>query len=228
MRFDSVVLEVAATPTYVLATLAAMLLAMHWLLIVRLRLGDIAWKRVDYVWLGAAALGLVSASASADRFLSARYLETFERPRTATAYQFLRALIADSPGVCVPRRRTEYSPPDFDQILTEQEIVCRDAAKVAAVMPKTFLEFPPLEQTGFQPFGHDAPSQQYFIRDVSRAASEYRESQGRFARLSSSAKLTGADEVMLVLSPLLLTFALALRVTKVSGEICNARFRGQK
>jgi hypothetical protein len=99
---------------------AILLIVFHVMLVWLIPLADVEWKQVDYVWLGAAVLGLLASSAQAGRELSRSYLEGVEDSRTASAYGSLRSMLASGFGTCAPRTRSEMSPPDFDQIVAEQ------------------------------------------------------------------------------------------------------------
>src|SRR5438128_564876 len=209
MRYDTIIEELSARPLYLFAVFLLLLLVLHLVLVFWIKLGDKAWKRMDYVWLGTAILGLLAASAQADRFLSKRYLENFERPRTETAYQLLRSTLDSYPALCAPRHRSSASPPDFDQMVEEQQALCKRAKEIAAKMPLRITGvFPPLEQTGFESLGQDAKYETWFVSEVSRTAEQYRQQQKRYAELLDAGTLSGGEEMMTILGPLLLAFAL--------------------
>ena len=126
MRFDSILVEISATPLYLLLLLALMLAVLHVALVVWWKLDDIAWKRVDYVWLSAAVIGVLVSSAQADRLLSERYARYVEAALTASAYRFLRQTLAN-PVLCLPHTKSADSPPDFDQMVQEQQALCKQA-----------------------------------------------------------------------------------------------------
>jgi|ERR1044071_847098 hypothetical protein len=224
MRYSTILEELSATPLFLFAVFVLLVVVFHVALIFWLKLTDETWKRLDYVWLGTAALALLGASAQADHFLSKRYLATFERPRTETAYKLLRATLDSYPGLCAPRQRSPASPPDFDQILQEQESLCKRAKEIAAKMPLKITDnFPPLEQTGYEPLGYEAKYEIYYVREVSSAAEQYRQQQKRYVDFVAAGTPSGGEEIMTALGPLLLAFALALRVTKVTADIRSAR-----
>lgn len=61
------------------------------------------------------------------------------------------------------------------------------------------------------------------MRTIESMASTYSQQQRRHAAFVEGSKRSENELVYVVLSPLLIAFALALRITKVSGEIANAR-----
>jgi hypothetical protein len=229
MRFNSWVIELSATPLYLFIFFAALLLIFHLVLVVWLKICDVAWKRVDYYWLGATALGVFAASAQASHYLSDIYLRGFEIPRTEFAYQTLHSELQDPSGVCLPRVKTEYSPPDFDEIVKEQESICQWAKSNAAAMPSVLpTPFPLLENLGYKPFSGPAKYEADLIRRIGDFAQQYRDQQKRYAEFSASLTRSDLEDSLTVLGPLLLASALALRITKVSGEIAVARRRANE
>jgi hypothetical protein len=154
MRFDSVLIELSATPTYLFLIFAILLIVFHVVLVWLVPLADVGWKQVDYVWLGAAALGLLASSAQAGRELSRSYLEGVEDSRTASAYGSLRSTLANGFGTCAPRTRTEMSPPDFDQIVAKQRAMCQWSRDNLAAMPAALTAtYPPLPRELARPLG---------------------------------------------------------------------------
>jgi hypothetical protein len=225
MRYSTIVEEFSARPLYILAAFLVLLFVLHLVLVFWMKLGDVAWKRLDYVWLGTAVLGLLTASAQADHLLSKRYLEIFEGPRTESAYQLLRGTI-DTDQICLPRRRSAASAPNFDERNQEQQALCKRGKEIASKMPKHITEpFPPLEQTGYESLGIESKYETGYVESVDYAAERYRQQQRSYAESLSAGKLSSAEETVTILGPLLLAFALALRITKVTGDIRNARIK---
>jgi hypothetical protein len=226
MRYSTILEELSATPLFIFGVFLLLLVLMHLVLVFWMKLGEVAWKLVDYVWLFTAVLGLLAASAQSDHFLSKRYLATFERPRTETAYKLLRSTLDSYPTLCAPRHRSPVSPPDFDEMVEEQQALCKRAKEIAAKMPlKITDDFPLLEQTGYEDLNYDAKYETYYVHAVSNAAEQYRQQQRRYAEFVAAGAQSGSEEMLTVLGPLLLAFALSLRITKVSGDIRNARIK---
>jgi hypothetical protein len=224
MRFNSVIEELSGTPLYLLGLFVALLLVMHLVLIRLSSLSDVAWKKVDYIWLCAAALGLIGSSGKVDQFLSERYSHGHGQ-WTANSYRFLRNSLINPVGVCTIYTKSPNSPPDFDEMAKENQELCLKSNEIAKQMPKSFEngDYPPLADTGFKRFGQNVKYETQFIANINRIADEYAADQAAFAQYKETSKPSDAEDVLTVLSPLLIAFALALRITKVTGDIKNAR-----
>lgn len=232
-RFESILMsiliELSTTPIYLFALFVVLTGVFHAVFVFWLKLDDLAWKKIDYIWLGAATLGILVSSSQADRLASRLHLENLEAPLTETAYKFLRSYLADPPSICRPRFRSEFSPLDFDQIVQEQQSLCKQSKEIAATMPaQPPIPFPLLDKIGFASFGQDAKYEVWFVLEVNRLAEEYRHLQRQYAAFSESAqRMPIAEKLFTVMGPLLLAFALALRITKVTGELTNAQTKAE-
>ena len=56
-------IEIGSNPYWLFGLFGALLLIFHVWLVYLSPLGDIGWKRADYLWLGVAVIGLVGQSA---------------------------------------------------------------------------------------------------------------------------------------------------------------------
>ena len=223
MRFDSWLIEISATPAYLLIFFLFLIFLLDIILVRFFKLDDISWKKVDYIWLSATALGLIASSSQANHFLSKIYLEV-ESPPTAFAYRSLRSHLENGGGVCSPRIKSPFSPQDFELIVKEQQFLCKKTREMAAKMPKDITPpFPLLEKTGFLPMDESIKYETYYVNEINQLAQEYRVHQERYTQFKASLKESDSENIFKVIGPLILSFALALRITKVSGELTNAK-----
>ena len=229
MRFDSWLVEVSATPSYLLLVFLLLLAALHAVLVWWKPLDDVAWKKVDYIWLGAAALGLLAASAQADRFMSKALLENVEIPQTTRTYGYLRSHLASAGNpesfLCITRTRSPLSPDDFDRIVQAQQELCAWSREVSSKMhPDVRLPFPTLEETGYIPVSEKhAKYESWYIAETRKLAEAYGLQRERYIERRKSSERSISEELLSIIGPLVLAFALALRITKVSGELKNAK-----
>jgi hypothetical protein len=114
-----------------------------WLVLVRwCKLGSIAWKRIDYLWLGFTALSLIGAASQARKLIGTNLLSVAEA-RTEAAFGLAREaadINLNSGAVCRTFVRTEYSPPEqeFNRIQNDYNRACDWFKNVAAAMPQAF------------------------------------------------------------------------------------------
>jgi len=224
MRFDTVIEEVSATPLYLLLIFVALLVAFDLILVRWRKIDDVAWKKVDYYYLGAAAVGILSLSGQAESVLAQRYATTVGRWADSQYSAFHNMLgEAASFGLCIPRERGPGSPDDFDAIVADQRRLCSQSIELAKVLPKALPpSVPTLESMGYKPLG-PANHGQGFVEQVNLQAESYRHLQARHAEMTMALQEDGWKLVYKIIGPLFLALALALRITKVTGEIANAR-----
>lgn len=231
MRFESWLLEVSGTPLYLLLLFLFFLLAMHVTLVWTTRLSDRTWKKIDYVWLSAAVLGLVASSGEAGRFLSQSYLENLEAPKTAASYRYLRSQIERGAGsdgfLCMGRARSAMSPPDFDRIVEAQQDLCSWSKDTLTKMHSTVEPpFAALEETGYVPIPVTHKRYEpWYIAEVQKLAEDYRTNRNSYNERAIAAQMSLFDQLLTVLGPIVIAFALALRLTKVSGELANEKLK---
>jgi hypothetical protein len=207
----------------VLFIFCAALAGFHLALVYWGHLDKLWWKRVDYIWLGLTALGLIGVTAQA-RQLVAGNLLPYTDDRVNFAYKVVQLEVhdygtEDGRLVCRTFIRSAFSPPpdEFQRTQDEFNRACEWFKQVAAIIQSPSGEIDtnsfPLKPTVSESALIDAFSQ--FDRAINNVNSEIR---GR-ALLRSSATRSGSEDFLTIFSPLLLALALALRITKVTGEI---------
>jgi hypothetical protein len=230
------VVQLSSSPLWLLLTVIV-LTGILWLIFVRVfPLSDIAWKRVDYVWLTIALLGVLASSGRASHEFTKTEIRLLE-PLTDLSFQTVRHDIefgasTGSEG-CAPRVHTSFSPPDYDDIRKAQQHLCEQFGKLDSEVPKSpalgGTKFAALDQLKFQPLSEDEQSLKYERREIDLLkadAARYEKD-----RLIYNAKLEeerNQEESPLIsmdlgIGPLLVGFAIAIRLTKTAGEIRNKK-----
>jgi hypothetical protein len=220
--------RISSSPVLLLLTLVLATLLCHALFLWLFPLGEVNWKRVDYIWLFAATLGVLASSGKAARFIAENQLENFQEPVTITSYDLLRADIKS--GVagleCVVLRRSAESPPDFEERVKEQQAMCEQYKKLDAQMPKSIEPpFKPVKELGFVPLTGNPEYVSAPFEVVNRDAEEYERNREMYDEITEKTKSSKWENAYLAMGPLLLAVAVALRITKTTGEIQNARRR---
>lgn len=194
-------------------------LIFHAIFIWRWKLKAVDWKRVDYVWLSMALIGLVSTVGNG-RELLARNLLQIEQSRLASLYEHMRyqARVGLPEPLCFASENPSkfQSPEVARQRAREFGSQCAWFKKVSAVLdasdsPKK------LAYDGFGPFpaGGDQNAHARFTEVVELFNSE----TDRVDHLAAEAKSTDFEEIARLLGPALIALALALRITKVTAEV---------
>jgi hypothetical protein len=184
-----------------------------------LRVGRRGWKYLDYVWLGFGVLGLIGSAAEARRAVASAQIG-FANDHKASSYDLLRAEAGFVSGGAVCRRfeRDEWSPSNLPEIQAEYDRVCEYGKQLKARLPAE-----PPQQLDVTPFrnrpkvGDGMLSQIY--AELDSAVLRYQGVETRVAEVLTAAERSEADVTWSILSPLLLAVALALRITKVTGEL---------
>ncbi len=187
-----------------------------------LKLGKTAWKRVDYIWLAVAGLGLLSTSSEARRLLATNLIEN-QKVFTAALYSHFQQQVqfGTGPVICRQFVRTQYSPENLDEAQREYDVACEYFKSLVTVLPATVSEeFDRVEI----PSSLKRPSvtDRILIEDFKRldqAFGDYDQAQQVLEELVASQSRSNLEMTVAILGPLLLAFALALRITKVTGEI---------
>lgn len=214
---------ISANLPWVLGVFFASLLLFHVLLIWVLEVGAVTWKQIDYVWLAIAALGLLGAVSEVRRMVAQNQLGRQQSILT-WAYEDLRreAEFMIGPAVCRQFVRSKYSRPDFDAIQQEYDAACQFARQMLTRLPSD----PPPDLQGLRladrPKVTDPVLQQVF-EGLSREVESYLRARRAMDQTIAATKRTPLEDTLALFGPLLLAVALALRMTKVSGEIRMSR-----
>lgn len=228
MRFNSFLIELVATPAYLLAAFIALLAISHLVFIKLLKMSAIAWKVVDYIWLGMAALGLITSSSRVDQYISIELLNNLEIPRMESIYRSLRYWVdsaaSSESGVCLTRVRSELSPDEFYDMVDEQQTQCSYFRALDASLPASVSSpFEHLSDIGYIPYAGSTKYENFYLETLQQYAEEYEEQRRLVRERELSAQTSDIEALMMIFGPILLCFALALRMTKVTAEIKNEK-----
>jgi hypothetical protein len=235
------IVQLSSSPPWLLLTVIV-LTGLLWLIFVRgFPLSDIAWKRVDYIWLSIALLGVLASSGRASHEFTKAEIQ-FLGPVTNFSFQTLRRDIefGANPGSegCAPRIHTSFSPPDYDDIRKAQQHLCEQFRKLDSEVQKSpalgDTKFAALDQLNFQPLSEDELSLKYERREIellkADAARYEKDRQVYNAKLEEERNQEVSPLILMDLGigPLLVGLAIAIRLTKTAGEIRNKKEVGSQ
>ena len=227
MFSEPFLIRLSSTPLYLLIAFLFLSLFLDLVLVRWWKLSDTAWKKVDYVWLATALLGVLGSSTQAGRFIGANYSKN-NQSTLMSAYSELRSALrfGIDAGVCPATSQRSPASPLNVEVEREYEMLCERYKVLFAKLP-TELPNPPqrLDQLGFTvPQGNRRLVGPYL--DMLKARADWYEGiRQDMARWEAAATEGDFEGLLLILGPLLIAFAVALRVTKVTGELKNARRR---
>jgi hypothetical protein len=217
--------RISSSPLWLLLALVGLTLLLHIGFVWVFQLKDVTWKYADYVWLFVAALGVLAASGRAGQFIATNVLNSMIEPRTEMSYKMLRSEIRIGRQIaCVPRHKTSESPANFDEMYRAQQDACQQYIKLDAEMPDSIKEpFPPLDKLNFHPITGDKQFVKTEMEIANKSAAVYEQDLAEYTKVTEKKNSSDAEDFYIAMGPLLLALAIAVRVTKTSGEIKNAK-----
>jgi hypothetical protein len=218
-------IKVSSTPWYIFVGFALLYVTFDLVLVRWLKLGDLAWKRAEYFWLGSAILGLLGASAQAGRFVGMNYARNTESALQA-AYSDVRGVLKSGIDgmVCRSYQPSPLNQDSFDLIDREYKALCDRFRELFAKLPADMPDSTPsLAELGFVlPRGQGNIVGPY-INMLDARAKWYEDIRRDVARWRANSAQGDLEISLMILSPLLISLALALRLAKVTGELANAK-----
>lgn len=183
------------------------------------KLSEKGWKYVDYIWISFAVLGLFAGTIEVRRFVAENQV-SMQKAYMISEYSDLIREIGFLQGAAVCRKfnRTEWSPQNFDEIQNEFDKICSFARDLNKRMPNdppedirelNILSYPAVKDVVLQDMLKRLP---YCVKKYEDARKVYKETESAIHR-------SEIEIVFFILGPFFLAIALALRITKVTGEL---------
>lgn len=217
-----------AQTTWIIGIFVGSLIAFHCILVGWLKLGKVAWKKVDYIWLAFGAIGIFASVEVPRNFVGGNLTALAESRMIGMITRLnMEVEIGKGPGFCRVFVPSEYSPPktEFARIQKEHDAVCNWFNLLAKTLPTTaenvkypisLTALPILPVDGGETFARRLKALTQSIEGVNQQLAVIEE-------LRASKKRNSMEEALQLLGPLLLAVAIALRITKVTGEIANEK-----
>lgn len=190
-------------------------------------LDDIAWKRVDYIWVGLASLSIVSGAAEARKVMSgvlydqttARYIADVNYVRRET--QRWRDVYCNAQRV-----RSELSPSNFDELVRQEKMACQWFQEALDYLKKRDTQFEKGDFSISLPtYKVQDPYSLQGIHRVEDLVKEFVDFKNYQKSLAAAKDRTELELILLVFSPVMFAAAVALRLTKVTGEVRIAKLK---
>ncbi len=214
-------------PLWILGVLAIALLIFHLLFVWFQTMPSLFWKKIDYTWLSMALLGLLGTVATNQIILSERYADlTVTRIESQFRWVLDRARAGTSLA-CRTFIASEFSPPPEVMEKTQREydeqcVWFRRVLDRLEQIDSTEGQLVNVELlAGTPPSGGDADVYRRFVN----AVDDYNILVKRERELRDNVDSSELVDAIQLLSPILLAVAIALRLTKVSGEIALEKMK---
>lgn len=202
---------------YLLVLFAFLYYFFCWSLISVFRLGEIGWKRVDYGWLLLASLALISETQSVrTEWFQSDYRQA--ESHEAATQRRLKAEIDDLVGPDHCRVAATVHEADAGQV---NELCQRFSSlertaqgQLTALSVGTVVQA--LDELRNR---YSAPPVLAQLGRIEQTLGRQRKARGEVFRLHELTRATSTETVYRYFVPVLLVFALALRASKVTGEV---------
>jgi hypothetical protein len=189
------------------------------------RLNARQWKKVQYITLALASLGILGAVSSA-RQVVAHNLVNLTALQSEVDFHLVRIFVNDhtnGPAICRTFVRSEYSPSaeEFAKTQSEFDQACQWFKQLSAALPQdsptsdaqidwNSLPAPP---------SFTEPQLTGDVREFKHLLNDYNKKTNVRRELQAAAHQSDPEEFLLAVTPLIISFALALQITKVTGDL---------
>ena len=208
--FDSEL--ILSSPWHIILLLVVMTALFHIPFYFGKNLTKIGWKQVDYFWLAIATLGLVSITADARSYVAGNWMEA-ERVRASTMFSIVNRFANNE-----SKKLHELANLD-GQVVEHYNLAYEWFNEADFMLSKLNPEDVPELNLKNYPQVASNPMVDDIFKQFTDLTNMYAEDRNMFSRTSDVVGKNIFESILLYFSPFLICFALALRITKVTGEI---------
>jgi hypothetical protein len=207
---------------YALAALSIATLLFHVLFVWLQNLSKKQWKKVDYIWISLTAMGLIGTTRIAEKTISQNNSYAIKYEMAFNTKELLYHLTPEnSSWVCRTFVKDKYSPENLEDLQLKYDAACEWRTKVAKVVVNA-IDSPKLEIIDVKKLPELVENDSQ-IKTFKKIVLDYiKQYNNCVTALQKNADLQqngDSDIIMIYFSPILLILGLALRITKVTGEL---------
>lgn len=187
---------------------------------------SIFWKKSEYAYLLLAFISIIGISTKGRQEIASRFMEEADRDYNVIGKRVLAEIAMPRDRVCNKQSvRTEFSPQNFDAINGQYDAYChwlqsREATLTATINAHNLIEKSKVMEGMDFPLVASVDSDlTYIIYTIN----DYNDALTRKNKLFLETKQRDYELIIIMLAPLLLAPALALRITKVTAELRRDR-----
>lgn len=220
---------ITANPSALLIVFTVALCVAHAILLPTLGQDEVKWQYIDYVWLPLALIGLLAA-VHHTRLEIASANEALARNRETSAWSqvhyWAENYSREESYLCRKGVRSQYSPPPdvFDAIDRDHNSTCDWFRSIKASLPKLSTDVPPdFSGDSLTPpppqSGHSGRGPLEAVENFRHALQQFSQERTAVATLRREASPPQLLKILQYVGPFVLAIALAIRITKVTGEV---------
>ena len=217
---------------YIFLLFISFLLIFNILFIYIFPLSKIAWKKVDYIWLVLATIGIL-ALFSEVRIHTAAYWIKMDKNYTLTPLRTIDEIFLGKSAqsyICSKGIRTEYSPDNFDEIEKLSELHCKWFKKVRNLLDSKLKDndLPSIQIKDLPNVTFNETIHINNVNDIKEFITKYNHLKEEYLEVKELTKQSSFEKVLFYFAPFILLFGLALRITKVTAEIREEKSKEKK
>lgn len=227
---ENLIIELATSPFFLISLFLGLTLIFHCLIIFVKNPNDLFWKKVDYYWLSLTIIGLFSASSNLEKKHAEQLLKYQALPGLEAAYhrlyEFFEYRASDESWYCI-NIDTKYektfftSKEDFElgtqKLIQQCNFFKTEFKNIPKNLPKPYISSEDLGLPKALVADYsDVKYYNLFLQDYDKQFSLYK-------NLEDKQDLSSNEILVMFFSPFFICFGLALRMTKVTGDIMNAK-----
>lgn len=231
MKFDFSILSFATSPIALIILFFALVSVFHLFIIYVKNPDDITWKRVDYLWLSLTLIGIVSTSGAIERHISKILLYSQEIPRLENSYimvyNFFDMRASSEGWYC---QKTNYestflvTKEEFEEHRNRLSEQCIYLQQILKKLPKKISEpYPSLTDLNLPSDISSKVQSKDEATHYQEILSYYNDQYLIYMDTKDKMEISDSEFFLLFLSPFFICLGLAIRVTKVTGDIMNTK-----
>lgn len=181
-----------------------------------LKFDKIKLKRLEYIYLSAAIIGIIGYSSDLRIWLSSNQLE-FTKDLAIKDFNRIRREVDNH--YCHKFVRSEFSPDNLEELQEKNDLVCEWFKKIGIIIPKNGDDLPDINLDSLPRISVDDSLLNYFIFLIYDLIEEYNNMRREYFELVDKSHKSDFEVILSFFSPLLICLALGIRITKVTGEL---------
>jgi hypothetical protein len=207
---------------FALLALLVLTSILHFLFVYPKNLSKKSWKKVDYVWISFTVIGLIGATNNVTKEFSKNKIAVASS-RKSFQYNFMLSFLdsEDSHIVCRTFNRSEYSPENFDAIVADFDRCCKWSKDVREIVTSIDTVKNDLVDMTKIP-NLQTVNNIWYKNTVLENIEEYNKIVSEKI-VNENVIYEANNGSLLFFTPLFLILGLAIRITKVTGELRNEK-----